>query len=254
MSDLDHQPEPATPESPRPGRLPRGTMLVVLLGGVAALAVLPFDAQINAAMRAVRPSGLFRQTLEVIQRFGNPVSVALGIVLIALLDRPRLRRSLDWIAAAALSGAGVFVLKTLIGRPRPKHGEPFGFLGPLGTHAVGDDSGARHAWEFWSRSTSELWSMPSNHTSAAVVAGVFLTRLYPRAWPLAMAMCVIVGLCRVWLGAHYPSDVLAGAMVGYLIAHAALAGSWGERVWDGAWARFGSRRTVSATAARSAPR
>ncbi|MEV5322400.1 phosphatase PAP2 family protein [Streptomyces sp. NPDC052687] len=62
-------------------------------------------------------------------------------------------------------------------------------------------------------------SFPSGHTAAAVA---FTTAVAP-TWPLVGALCAIpaamVAVERVQSGAHYPSDVAAGAVVG-------LAGAW----------------------------
>ncbi|MDX3240335.1 phosphatase PAP2 family protein [Streptomyces sp. ME18-1-4] len=62
------------------------------------------------------------------------------------------------------------------------------------------------------------WSFPSNHAAiaaAAVVALLFVSRrLGAVAAPAAGAMAA----ARVWVGAHYPHDVLAGVVVGALAA------------------------------------
>ncbi len=39
---------------------------------------------------------------------------------------------------------------------------------------------------------------------------------YPRYRVLSYAVASIVGLSRIYLGRHYPSDVLAGALLGYV--------------------------------------
>lgn len=63
-------------------------------------------------------------------------------------------------------------------------------------------------------------SFPSGHTAAAVA---FTAAVAP-GWPVAAAACalpaVLVGIQRVHSGAHYPSDVAAGTVIG--LASAAL--------------------------------
>lgn len=59
-------------------------------------------------------------------------------------------------------------------------------------------------------------SFPSGHTSAAFAAGTALFRTLPKGWArwLAVIAALLMGLSRLYVGVHYPSDVLAGALVG----------------------------------------
>jgi membrane-associated phospholipid phosphatase len=89
--------------------------------------------------------------------------------------------------------------------------------------------------------------MPSSHTALAVVMSVFLITLYPRLRPFGVAMVVVVGGCRVLFRDHYPTDVLIGALVGYLLAHLVIVRSWGQQIVD--WVQFNAGQG----AARSEP-
>ena len=68
-------------------------------------------------------------------------------------------------------------------------------------------------------------SFPSGHTCAAFAAGMSWVRALPRRWMrvLSAVLAVCMGLSRLYVGVHYPSDVLAGAVIGSLAALAALA-------------------------------
>lgn len=77
------------------------------------------------------------------------------------------------------------------------------------------------------------FSFPSGHSLGAVVSFGFFAYLIwislPFAAGLSMALfttllCFIIGVSRVYLGAHYPSDVIAGWMLG-LLALAVIIGS-----------------------------
>ena len=57
-------------------------------------------------------------------------------------------------------------------------------------------------------------SFPSGHTAASFAAATALALAYPSARPLLYATATAVGLSRVHLGHHFPSDVLAGALLG----------------------------------------
>ena len=58
--------------------------------------------------------------------------------------------------------------------------------------------------------------MPSNHALNFTAAAVFVLWTLPwRRWRLGLvALAVLVGLSRIYLGKHYPSQVLAGALIG----------------------------------------
>ncbi|MEU6387926.1 phosphatase PAP2 family protein [Streptomyces sp. NPDC046939] len=66
------------------------------------------------------------------------------------------------------------------------------------------------------------WSFPSNHTALAAAAAVALWCVSRRLGALAVLAAAAMAVSRVWVGAHYPHDVLAGAAVGALTA---LAGT-----------------------------
>jgi undecaprenyl-diphosphatase len=71
----------------------------------------------------------------------------------------------------------------------------------------------------------KAYSMPSNH---AVVAFAFILPFYrmfkSRVRYLFLAVALLVGFSRVYVGVHYPSDVVAGAALGILIALSVLKG------------------------------
>lgn len=63
-------------------------------------------------------------------------------------------------------------------------------------------------------------SFPSGHTCAAFAAAMIWVRTLPRRSGriIAAAAAVLMGLSRLYVGVHYPSDVLAGAVIGSLCA------------------------------------
>jgi undecaprenyl-diphosphatase len=60
----------------------------------------------------------------------------------------------------------------------------------------------------------DRYSFPSGHTLHAVAFAALLAVWYPLLAPLLALFAALVGLSRVALGVHYPSDVLAGALIG----------------------------------------
>jgi membrane-associated phospholipid phosphatase len=157
------------------------------------------------------PEGLvqvFRTLTDLGRSHWYLVPTGLGTILFAILAS-RVREPLKHQALASLALACGFVLvavastglltttlKYLIGRARPKLLDQEGTFGlaPFGLDA-------------------DFASFPSGHANTAVAIALCLIFLWPRyRVPLAV-FAVLIAFSRVAVGAHYPSDVIAG---GYL--------------------------------------
>ncbi len=68
----------------------------------------------------------------------------------------------------------------------------------------------------------DKFSFPSGHTLHAVAFSLVAVFYFPVLVPLLTAMSVAVAVSRVVLGLHFPSDVLAGAILGAVIAIASI--------------------------------
>ncbi|RZU36668.1 undecaprenyl-diphosphatase [Streptomyces sp. BK022] len=67
------------------------------------------------------------------------------------------------------------------------------------------------------------WSFPSNHAAIAAAAAVALLFVSRRLGAVAVVAACAMAVSRVWVGAHYPHDVLAGVAVGAVSALLAMA-------------------------------
>lgn len=63
-------------------------------------------------------------------------------------------------------------------------------------------------------------SFPSGHTAGSFAAATALGAFYPRRRPVALGIASGVGLSRVYLGHHFPSDVAVGGAVGWVLGAA----------------------------------
>jgi membrane-associated phospholipid phosphatase len=115
--------------------------------------------------------------------------VVIGIVL-AFVDPDN---GEDWVVAGILGPVAIglnFVVKVIVRRPRPVlEGLP-----PLG--------GAPSSLSF-----------PSAHATSSFACATAMTRIAPEAAVLFVP-AVAIAACRPYLGMHYPSDVLAGVVLG----------------------------------------
>ena len=124
-----------------------------------------------------------------------------GLTVAAALDREKGRQALMqivpplWFATMAVE----YPIKYYFRRRRP-------FADIVQAIAVGRKPGT--------------FSFPSGHSAAAFAGAWLLRRHYPQLAPLWYAIAGLVGFSRVYLGAHYPGDVLSGALTGTAIAEA----------------------------------
>ncbi len=68
------------------------------------------------------------------------------------------------------------------------------------------------------------FSFPSGHTCASFAAAFALYKTLPRRWGIAcLVLAALISLSRLYVGVHYPSDVLGGAAVGIFAGWAGAA-------------------------------
>jgi undecaprenyl-diphosphatase len=161
------------------------------------------DARLFLAVNHLPHTGLGNRVMyafTMIMTFGW--GWVLGLVAAAIFDRPRGRRALLqalpplWFATMTVE----YPIKYYFRRRRP-------FIDIVQAVAIGRKPGS--------------YSFPSGHSAAAFAGAWLLRRHYPKLTPLWYAIAALTGFSRIYLGVHYPGDVLSGAITGTAIAEAA---------------------------------
>jgi membrane-associated phospholipid phosphatase len=148
-----------------------------------------------------------QKALEAAEHFGTFYGEVL-IIGALFASIPGDRRQLPRVAASAwIAGLSADVMKLLIARWRPKY---FDFVSVTSSHGFlalfpFGEGGSRHQ------------SFPSAHTATAVGFCIALSHLYPRGRVAFWMLAALVGLQRMESQSHFASDVIAGALVGWLV-------------------------------------
>ncbi len=201
-----------------PPGLSRSTVLWFVAGFVALIAVLHLaDRPLVVGGEGLPPEA--RAFFRWMTRWGESDWILIpslcGVLLgwlVSLVSRERLRlwaRQLLVVSGFIFLGVGLpslvaTLLKRLIGRARPVEWSaeaPLSFT-PLN----------------WDAYTYQ--SFPSGHATTAFSLALTIAFLWPKAlWPM-LAFAVIVAASRIVVGAHYLTDITAGAVLGTLGAFA----------------------------------
>ena len=128
---------------------------------------------------------------------GGCVWIVIAIVLLFV----RKYRKVGFMVGASLLGSLLFnnlLVKNIVARPRPyRIIETLAILIP--------ESGE--------------YSFPSGHTSSSFAAGVVLYLMLPKKYGIpVMSLAFLIGISRLYVGVHYPTDVLGGMVMGTVIA------------------------------------
>lgn len=65
---------------------------------------------------------------------------------------------------------------------------------------------------------ADRFSLPSGHTSCAFLFAYFMTLIFPALQLLWFTWASSVGMSRVFLGVHFPTDTVVGAILGFSVA------------------------------------
>ena len=71
------------------------------------------------------------------------------------------------------------------------------------------------------------WSMPSNHAANMFSLAIVLSYFYKKYKPLLFLLAILISFSRVYVGVHFPGDVIVGGFIGVFISSIFLI-LWGK--------------------------
>jgi len=189
-------------------------LLLLLAAGVS----LSIDIRVESYFKQAQHPKLVAELLDNAEPFGHGLGACALITAVVLLD-PWKRLRIGWLVGGSLgAGALANVAKLIVARSRPR---AFDLL----------NSTVWQSFVGWlpSERNTAIQSFPSSHTVTAVGLAVVLSAWYPRGRWLFATLAVLVGMNRLYCLAHFPSDVFAGAALGWFVGSCCVLG---DRRWS----------------------
>lgn len=172
-----------------------------------------FIELINQKMR----NRFFDYIMYRVTNLGSAPFAALLIFIFLFFGNNTFRRvGIEIFVALSISQVIVHSLKRLLSRERP-----YNILEQLNTFGI----------------NLKDYSFPSGHTAASFSIATTIALNIPKVSIVVFLLAIIVAISRIYLGVHYPTDVAAGIIIGFLtsyIVHLYLfefVYNLGEKIW-----------------------
>ena len=159
--------------------------------------------------------GLLTPVMRVITTLGNGGAFWIVLTLLLLLVFKRTRRMGVYCAASMLL---TLLVVNLCIKPLAARTRPYELIEGLQILV----------------SRPHDYSFPSGHSANSLTCAWTIFRLAPKKYGVpALVLAVLIALSRLYVGVHYPTDVLAGAAIGVLLSEVALRALRRPlRAWD----------------------
>ncbi len=214
-----------------------------LIPAVVALVLIPFAKPVHRAVYDFLMWLPLSEFFSTAKQFAGATCVLTLLAVIWVFDAPRRRALVVLLVALGISSLVNETIKQITGRARPsdsvildekdmREREQYILENP-GTPLKAE----RVDQWLWFKSgrpwfDSDFASFPSGHSNTAFVLAAFLLVLYPRGrwiWFILAAGCA---LARVRFRRHFPSDILMGSALGWVMAQWVFSWGWPVRISD----------------------
>lgn len=191
-------------------------LLAAVLAGIASPLAMLFDRPASVFLRQIKLPGDLQKAIALSEAFAHGLGVAFILSSVYVIAVNRRRAVIIAILITAISGVTANVLKATVVRIRP-HAEGLRVIGHDETTSQTTEAVERSFWDARQR------SFPSGHAATAWGLAIGLSLVFLRGWWIFGTLAVLACVQRIESGAHYPSDVLAGMSIAFIIAACALA-------------------------------
>jgi undecaprenyl-diphosphatase len=138
----------------------------------------------------------FSEQMRIISKPFNTISFIVIIICLYIYNIINIRDILLLIIGCSLC----LGLKLLFKRKRPYHE----------SEKIKNYSNKEHI------SITDIYSFPSGHTFLATLFSLLMLKKYPKEF-LFNIVSVLVGFSRIFLGVHYPTDIIGGMLFGFVV-------------------------------------
>src|SRR5207244_4236845 len=175
-------------------------LIGIVIAAIVMVAAFYFDESVRNFM-AQHQNHAMHDFMRKVSRFGDwPEHFALGLALAGFAwwrgNRKWTRIFLSMLIALSIAGVLGHGIKIATGRARP----------------------SVRAEEVWNRFSTKYHAFPSGHVAASTAFFGVLFFASRRAAVACLPIPILIGFSRIYIGAHYLSDVVCGVILGILSA------------------------------------
>ena len=184
---------------------------VAIAAAVACPLTMSFDKSVSSYLRQMDLPGDLQKAISLSEAFAHGFGVFVIMLSVFVIASDKRRLVLIAILITAISGVTANVLKATVVRVRP-HAEGLQVVGVGDAQSTANDAVERSFWD------SRQRSFPSGHSATAWGLAIGLSLIFWRGWWIFSLLATLACVQRIESGAHFPSDVLAGMAIAFLLA------------------------------------